>query len=404
MTRDAQITMDLPLDSKTFCIKSDHIILPGGVVDAGYLPVEDGQVGYLSDVAPEGLTVLDRTDCWVAPGYVDTHIHGFVGRDVMDCDPEGIDLASLALAQHGTTSWVPTTLTQPAYQILDACASVYEALQQRPDDFMGARVEGIFLEGPFFTAGHAGAQNPANMIDPDVDLFRSWQQAAHGLICKSALAPEREGSLAYCRALHEMGVAVALGHSSATYEEGMRAVASGATVFVHTYNGMDDLGHREPGLVGCAMETSGTYSELICDGLHVAPAAVHALVQAKGWQHVAVISDCLRCGGMPDGRYTLGDLPIRLVGGVARLVMEDGSLGNIAGSSSTLAQEVRNLVAWGVVTPDQAIRMATEVPARTCGIDDVCGLLLPGREADLNVLGPDLAVRETFLGGVRVER
>ncbi len=399
---DSRITMDFPLESRTFCIKSDHIVLPGGVTMAGYLPVEDGLVGYVSDSAPEGLTLLDRTDCWVAPGYVDTHIHGFVGRDVMDCDPAGIDEASLALVKHGTTSWVPTTLTQPAYQILDACSSVYEAVQGRPDDFMGARVEGIFLEGPFFTAGHAGAQNPANMIDPDVELFRSWQQACHGLICKSAIAPERDGSQEYCRELHEMGVAVALGHSSASYEEGLRAVASGATVFVHTYNGMDDLGHRDPGLVGCAMDTQGTYSELICDGFHVAPAAVRALIRAKGWQHMALISDCLRCGGMPDGNYTLGDLPIRLVGGIARLIMDDGSLGNIAGSSATLAGEVQKLASWGVVTPDQAIRMATEVPAASCDIDDVCGLLLPGRAADLNVLAPDLSVRETYLGGVRV--
>ena len=133
--------------------------------------------------------------------------------------------------------------------------------------------------------------------------------------------------------------------------------------------------------------------------MHVTPAAIDALVRAKGWEHVCVISDCLRCGGMPDGDYTLGDFPVRLQGGIARLVQKDGSLGNIAGSSATLAQEVRNLVEWGIVTPEQAIRMATEVPARSAGIDDVCGQLLPGRAADFNVLTQDLSVQETYLDG-----
>ncbi|SEH37859.1 MULTISPECIES: N-acetylglucosamine-6-phosphate deacetylase [Atopobiaceae] len=382
-----------------FAIKADRFVLPGVLRGAGYLSVHDGTFGAWTAEAPAGYEIVDRTGSWVAPGYVDTHIHGFVDRDVMDCDPDGIDEASLALAKKGTTSWVPTTLTQPAGQIESACASVSEAAERRGEDFPGARIEGIYLEGPFFTAEHAGAQNPDNMCDPSVELLCSWQEAAHGLICKSAIAPERAGSERYCASLKAMGVAVALGHSSATCEEGLAAVAAGASLFVHVYNGMSGHHHREPGLVTAAMISRGTYAELICDGMHVTPAAIDALVRAKGWEHVCVISDCLRCGGMPDGDYTLGDFPVRLQGGIARLVQKDGSLGNIAGSSATLAQEVRNLVEWGIVTPEQAIRMATEVPARSAGIDDVCGQMLPGRAADFNVLTQDLSVQETYLDG-----
>ncbi len=386
----------------TYALRADRFALPGSVAPAGYLTIEEGTFGTWSADRPAEIEVRDFSGAWVAPGYVDTHVHGFADHDVMDCDADGVNEASRALARRGTTSWVPTTLTQPAEQIEAACASVWEAAERRGDDFLGARIEGIFLEGPFFSEKRKGAQNPANMLDPSVELFCRWQEAAHGLICKSSLAPERAGAAEYCRDLKAMGVVTALGHSSATCDQGLAAVAAGATVFVHTYNAMEGLHHREPGLVGCAMTTKSTYSELICDGHHVVPAAVAALVAAKGWDHVAVISDCLRCGGMPDGDYLLGDLPIRLEGETARLIGEDGALGNLAGAATTVATGVKNLFDWGVVTAEQAIRMGSEVPAISCGVDDVCGSMLPGRAADFNILNDDLTVAETYISGVRV--
>ncbi|WP_077598289.1 N-acetylglucosamine-6-phosphate deacetylase [Olsenella urininfantis] len=389
-------------EQETLYVKSGHIVLPGGVVASGYLPVADGVFRPVTQEAKAGARVLDRSDRWIAPGFVDTHVHGFAGHDVMDCDPEGINAASLELARHGTTSWTPTTLTQSADEIERACASVHEAADSRDEDFLGARIEGIFLEGPFFTCEHAGAQNPDHMCDPSVELFRRWQEAAHGLICRSSIAPEREGSAEYCARMREMGVAVALGHSSASFEEGMAAVAAGANSFVHAYNAMSGLAHRAPGLVGCAMAAGDTFAELICDGMHVHPGAVRALTNAKGWRHISLVSDCLRCGGMPDGDYMLGDFPIRLAEGIARLLREDGGAGNIAGSVLTLAAAVKNVVDWGVASPDQAMRMASEIPARMSGIDDCCGSILAGRCADFNVLSPSMELEETYLGGVLV--
>lgn len=383
----------------SFAIKADRFVLPGGLFGPGYLPVVEGTFGVFSTEAPEGLEVVDRTGSWVAPGYVDTHIHGYVGHDVMDCDAAGVDAASLELARRGTTSWTPTTLTQPVDQIEAACASLAEAAEGRPRDFPGARVQGIFLEGPFFTQRHAGAQNPANMCDPSIELLCRWQQAAHGLICESSLAPERDGSAEYCAEAERLGVTCALGHSDATYEQGMAAVAGGATVFVHTYNGMSGHHHRAPGLLTCAMTSEGTYAEIICDGMHVDPCAVAAVVRAKGWEHTVLVSDCLGCAGMPDGDYRLGDLPVRLADGLARLVTEDGGTGNIAGSTLTMARAAKNVFSWGIATAEQAIRMASEVPARSCGIDDACGSIKPGRDADFNVLAPDLSLRETYIAG-----
>ena len=381
----------------TFALHAEKFVLPEGVCGPGYLVVEDGRVAAFQHDAP-GCEVVDHGDAWVAPGFVDTHIHGFADHDVMDCDPEGINVACQELARQGTTSILATTLTASIEQTREACAAVAQAAALRPEGFLGTRIQGIFLEGPFFTEKHKGAQNPKYLCDPSLDALDLWQDAAGGLIRKSALAPERDGSLDYVRGATRRGVVPAIAHTDATYEQARAAVDAGASVFVHTYNAMSGLTHRAPGVVGCAMTSDDAYAELICDGLHVSPVACKALIRAKGWERVLLISDCLRCGGMPEGDYLLGELPIRLAGGVARLRDE----GNIAGSVLTMAGAVKNVVDWGIVTAEQAIRMGTEIPARANGIDGSCGSIAPGRAADLVVLRPDLSLECTYLGGIRL--
>ena len=270
--------------------------------------------------------------------------------------------------------------------------------EERGPDFCGARIQGIYLEGPFFTMKHVGAQNPAYLIDPDVEVFDDWQQAAGGRIVKSALAAERTGSAEYCAELDARGVVSCIGHSDATYDECVAAINGGASCFVHTYNGQRGLHHREPGVVGAAMSTPETYAEIICDGKHVNPAALKALFNAKGWQHTVLITDCLGCGGMPEGEYMSGGLPVVMKDNLCWLA--DGK--SIAGSVLTLAAGVKNIVDWGIASPEIAIRMATEVPARSARIDDRCGSIKPGRDADFCVFEPDLTLRETYVGGVSV--
>lgn len=381
----------------TFAIKSDELVLPSGIDGFGYLIIQDGKFGGVSVEEPTGMRIVDRVGCWVAPGLVDTHIHGFMGHDVMDCDPNGDVAIAEGLARHGTTSWLATTLTAGIDKTREACASVRAAreLQQGSDAAPSAKIQGIFLEGPFFTEEHKGAQDQRYLIDPRIEILEDWQSAAGGLIVKSALAPEREGAAEYIAAATAAGVRCAIGHSSATYGEAAAAVLAGAKIVVHTFNGMPELRHREPGIVGCAMTSQGVYAELIGDGMHVDPVAVEALVRSKGWEHVALITDCLSCGGLPDGDYAIGELPIRLQNGEARL--KEG--GNLAGSTLTLDRAVKNLVDWGIVTAEQAIRMATEVPARSCGMGERCGAILPGRAADLVVLDRELNLVETYVDG-----
>ena len=381
----------------TYAIKADAFFMPTGLVRGGFLMVEDGVFGaHLGPDAEPACEVLDCSGSYVAPGFVDTHIHGYADCDVMDCSWESVATIAGRILENGVTSWLPTTLTATTEQLEDACRVIGEHAQEN----VGARIQGIFLEGPFFTEKHKGAQNPAYLCAPSIEKLERWQRAARGLVKKIAIAPEHEGAAEFTEAATKMGVVVALGHSDATCVEALRCLAAGAQVFVHTYNGMSGLHHREPGMVGAALSTRDSYSELICDGHHVNPVAARVVMQAKGHDHTALITDCMCAGGMPDGDYKLGELPVVVANGTARL--KDG--GSLAGSILKLDQAVRNVIEWGVASPEEAVRMATEVPARANAIDDVCGFIRPGRQADFVVLDRGFNVEATYLGGEEAYR
>ena len=190
---------------------------------------------------------------------------------------------------------------------------------------------------------------------------------------------------------------VSLGHSDATLDEASKVVEAGASVFVHVYNGMRGLHHREPGMLGAAMNLKNVYGELICDGHHVRPEAAEIYMDVRGRDHVALITDCMMAGGMPDGDYILGEFPVVVSDGTARL-KDSGSL---AGSILKLKEGLKNVSDWGIATPKEAVAMASEVPAKSCNIYDKCGAILPGRDADFIVLNPELDLLATYLDGVK---
>ena len=381
----------------TYAIKADAFYLPTRVARGGYLMVEDGMFGEYVTEQPD-CEIVDYTGHEIAPGYVDTHIHGFDGADIMDCKAESVATISRGILRNGVTSYLPTTLTASTEQLESACASVAEYVEAG-DDAPHARIQGIFLEGPFFTEKYKGAQNPAYLSAPTMDKLNKWQDAAHGLVKKIAVAPEYEGAVQFTADAVKSGVVVALGHSAATCAEAQACLDAGAKVFVHTYNGMSGLHHREPGMVGAALSTQDkSYSELICDGHHVNPVSAGIVMHAKGHEHVALITDCMCAGGMPDGDYFLGELPVVVADGTARL--KDG--GSLAGSILNMKDAVKNVADWGVATKAEAIYMATQAPAEANDIADECGSIRPGRHADFVVLNPDLPLAETYLGGESV--
>lgn len=380
-------------DSNKYYVYADQIILADEVVKNGYLEINDGQFGYVSIEKPLIGDIVDYSGKTIAPGLVDTHIHGFHGADVMDNDFEAVQTMSKGLLETGVTAFLPTTLTSST----DLLTEVAGKIGDHYTEAEGAKILGIFFEGPWFTEEHKGAQNPAYMGDPDLKQFEIWQNAAKGQIKKIALAPERQTAEEFTKTITDTGVYVALAHSSATYEEAVKVVEAGANTFIHTYNGMSGLHHRQPGMVGAAMATDDTYAEIICDGMHVHPGAAKALIKAKGWDKTILITDSMAAGGMPDGEYKLGEFPVIVKDGAARL-----HSGNLAGSVLTLIDAVKNVVDWGIVSLDQAVRMASQVPAASIGLSDQVGAIEPGRPADFIVIDDQIQLVETYMNGQSV--
>ncbi|MBZ2386501.1 N-acetylglucosamine-6-phosphate deacetylase [Anaerococcus murdochii] len=367
--------------------KADYFVLEDAMLEDYYMEVEDGVIVGFSKNEPGDYEYLGEI---VAPGLVDTHIHGYHGKDIMNAEEGALNVISKGLLECGVTSFLPTTLTD-SKEKTDAALKRVGAEYK---DVEGAKVRGVFLEGPFFTEKYKGAQNPAYMSDPKIDYLKEWIELSDGLVNKIAIAPEREGAEDFIRKANAMGVRVALGHSDATFDQAVAAVDAGANIFVHTYNGMSGLHHREPGMVGAAMSTDAI-SELICDGHHVNPNAANILMNAKGRDKIALITDCMSAGGMADGDYMLGDFPVRVEGGTARL--KDG--GSLAGSILKLKEAVKNVIDWEIADIFEAIQMASLVPAKSVGIDDVCGKLKEGYSADFIVLDYDMNLEKTFLNG-----
>ncbi|WP_163100139.1 N-acetylglucosamine-6-phosphate deacetylase [Peribacillus alkalitolerans] len=373
-------------------IFADRFFLEGIVVGPGFWEIKDGKFGIFSEHRPENAEeILDYTGHWIAPGLVDTHIHGYKNHDIMDNDFEGLNEISKGLLSCGVTSFLPTTLTSSN----ESLNNVVEMIGNNYTKVCGAKIKGIFLEGPFFTEKHKGAQNTNYFCDPSVEKVKVWQKLSNDSIKKIAIAPERKGAAEFIEYAVGEEITVALAHSDATYEEAKQAVEKGASIFVHTFNGMSPLHHREPGMVGAAMNLKDVFAEIICDGHHVHPAAANILMNVRGRNHTVLVTDCMMAGGMPEGTYQLGEFPVEVKAGAARI--EGGSL---AGSILQLKDAVKNVVDWGIATPEEAIYMASTVPARSIGVDGECGKIAKGYAADFIVLNPDLDLIATYLDGV----
>ncbi|EMB97830.1 N-acetylglucosamine-6-phosphate deacetylase [Streptococcus mutans] len=378
----------------TTYIKANKFYYPYETKLGGYLELVDDSFGKWLSTVPEGAQVLDYSGYEIAPGFVDTHIHGFAGADVMDNKEESLATMSRELLSAGVTSFLPTGLTASFETLNKVCQTTAKFAGKET----GARIQGLFFEGPYFTEKYKGAQNPSYMRNPSTSELDQWLASSKGLLKKIALAPEREGTAEFISYACKRGVVVALGHSDATYQEAVEAVEAGASVWVHAYNGMRGLNHREPGMVGAVYNIPNTYAELICDGYHVHICVCDILLHQKRPDHVVLITDCMSAGGQPDGDYMLGEYPVTVENGTARLK----SNGALAGSILQLKDGVKNIVDWGLVSKADAIMMASLIPAISVGIDDVCGQIKEGHLADFIVLDREMNLRATYLAGKKV--
>lgn len=376
-------------------IKSKHIVLENRILENGALEIDEGKIKSILESSENIAECVDYGDSIIGPGFVDTHIHGYSGHDVMDGDAEGLKIISNEILKIGVTSFLATTLTDTAENL----NKTVKVIGDNKESCKGAKIRGIFLEGPFFSLKYKGAQDHDCFSNPSIEKLKKWQELSGALIKKIAIAPELEGSEEFIKEAKKLGVYVAIGHTNASYDQVKSAVDAGANIFVHTYNAMSPLHHRNPGVVGAALTLDNVYAELICDGHHVHPAAADVVLKCRGSESVALITDCMMAGGMGDGNYKLGHFDVKVEDGTARL-----KSGNLAGSILKLKDSLKNVINWGIASPFEAIQMVSLVPAKSVGIDNVCGKIEIGREADLVVLDKNYDLEAVYLDGKKVKQ
>ena len=336
---------------------------------------------------------VDLQGATVIPGLVDVHIHGAMGCDFSDGSPEGLQAMAAYLGKEGITSFAPASMTLP-YAVLEKAYTVAAVFSKNEPEGC-ARLMGIHMEGPYFSEKKKGAQNGAYLQNPDFAGFEALYQDCGGLIAIADVAPELPGAEEFVKQASKL-CTVSVAHTDSDYDHAKAAFSAGATHLTHLYNAMPGIHHRNPGVIPAAVENQNVRAELICDGLHVHPASVRLAFSMFGADRMVLISDALRCCGMPDGEYSLGGQQVFLSGGIAKLA--DGT---IAGAATNLYKGMCNAMAFGIPEAD-AVRVVTYNPACAIGADKKIGSIENGKLADFLICTPDYSQKRVFLGGQEI--
>jgi N-acetylglucosamine-6-phosphate deacetylase len=363
-----------------------RVVTPDGVIDNGIVRVEGDRI---VAVQPMGRTrIIHSRASWVLPGFVDIHVHGGGGHTFTTGD---VDQARAAAAFHraqGTTTMLASLVTAPRDLLRDATIAYAPLIQD-------GTLAGVHFEGPYLSAARCGAQNPAYLRDPDEAELTSLLDLDG--VAMVTIAPELPGALDAIRLLVDRGVRAAVGHTDATYEQTLAAVAAGASVATHLCNGMRPVHHRDPGPIVALLDSPEVVCEQVADGVHLHDGMLRHAVRTAGPQRIALVTDAVAAAGMPDGEYDLGGLEVKVTQGVARVTIS----GSIAGSTLTMAAAVRRAVHSGISIVDVA-QMAASTPARVLNKEDTLGTIEVGKRADLVLLDEELQVQGVLKAGKQV--
>lgn len=358
------------------------------------LELEDGIIKEIYPYNEKEVT-KDYGDLRILPGFIDIHCHGAYGFDTNDANPEGLKKWAKGIVDEGVTSFLATTLTQSEEVLTNAVSNVAKVVEE---GYEGAEILGIHFEGPYLNKAHKGAQPEEYCVKPNIEQFKRYQKAAHGLIKYITMAVENDEDYALTKYCSQNNVVVSIGHSNATYEQAVQAYAHGARSMTHVYNAMTPFTHRANGLVGGALRIRNMYGEIICDGNHSTLAALNNFFTSKGPDYSIMITDSLMCKGFPVG--TKFDF-----GGQEVVIYPDGSAhlveaGNLAGSTLNVNKGLKILIEDALVPVNYAINACTSNPARCLHVDDRKGTIGVGYDADLVVLDKDYEVVQTYCKGV----
>jgi N-acetylglucosamine-6-phosphate deacetylase len=374
------------------------ILTEEGMMEKGYVYIKNGKIvetGPVSSLPQSQAEVIELPeDSTVVPGFIDVHIHGAGGADTMDATTEALTTMASILPEEGTTSFLATTITQNQNAIIKALenAADYISHHNTPGK---AEVLGLHLEGPFINESRKGAQPAEHIITPDIELFAKMQEVSGNNIRLVTLAPEKENGNELIAYLAENGVVASVGHSDATYGQMAEAVKAGATHVTHLFNGMRGMHHRDPGVAGAALLFDQLKIEMIADGIHVVPEMLDLSMRAKGTDGVILITDSMRAKCLKNGSYDLGGQEVNVAEGKALLA--DGTL---AGSILKMKDSLKNMMEYTGISLEDAVKLASENPARQLKIFDRKGSIAPGKDADLVVLDRNHEVAMAFCRGV----
>lgn len=384
-------------------ITNARIITPGGILPHGSILVNGDRIVAIHDGSietPAGDTLeIDAKQNFVAPGFIDLHVHGGGGHDFMDGHPNSFLRVAETHARYGTTGMLPTTLScsqEELLQTLDAYQTANE------NNYHGARFLGLHLEGPYLSMKQRGAQDPRFIRNPDPAEYREVLSRSPSIRRWSA-APELPGAIEFGKYMISKGVLPALAHTDAIYEEVLEAFNNGFTLATHLYSAMSGVTRRNAfryaGVIESAFLLDGMDVEIIADGIHLPAALLKLVYKIKGPGRTALITDAMRAAGMPPGESTLGSLQHGL-----KVIVEDGvaklpDRSSFAGSVATADRLVRNMVRMAEVPLTDAITMMSGTPARILGLDQRKGSLTPGKDADMVLFDDDIKVKLTVVGG-----
>ena len=378
----------------TSTITARRLLRGNEIVEYPRITVEDGRITSIlsRETGNAGDSYPDAT---LVPAYVNIHVHGAVGHDVMEGTPQALQAVGAALAGHGVGAYYPTTVTSSTEETLRALDMIAGVIEREPSANAAVPL-GIHLEGPFLSPAKRGAHTAALLVQPSISLFDRFWQAARGHIRILTIAPELPTALELIEHANRLGVVCSLGHSNATLVQAEAGARAGARSATHTFNAMRSLDHRDPGIAAYVLDDDALFAEIICDGIHVDPAMVRLFFKAKGLEKSVLITDGMSATGMPDGKYKLGDLDVEVAHGRCTTA---GSPGVLAGSVLTMDHAVRNFSVFTGTNIAVGAQLAARNPARLMGLDRDWGCLEEGREANLVALSPEGQIVQSFRAG-----